>query len=518
MNKKISAILQAVLALAAAALIPVLACGPSSGGKGPTVVIISPADGSTVVVGQQVLVQSSASDEGGVARVELLVNSVVVRADSPAEGTPTTFAIAQPWTPKSPGDVVVHIVAYNTENQASLPTSITLHVVESAAQVTPISGPTQTPVPDVTEESGCTLNGSYVADLTVPDNTVLQPGVAFTKSWRIRNSGTCDWGTGFKLVFVGDSQLGGPASVAIPATLSGSAVDVALQMVAPSEPGTYKSRWRMQSDQGQVFGSTVYVLIVVPEPITSTPTLEPAPAITPSPTVITATVQPHPDLEIADVAPESISVEVGEWFEIQVAVRNGGIAPADSSTLEGVFPPDGVTETVDIPALDPGEVHIATLRYRIAEPAYGEATIRVGPEDAVDEVNEGSSEVTVQVAVDPPSLTVGELVLGEGDSVDLDHLGAYDFGWNDDGGGYALRPQADAVAYIVIMEDVSDRAHYAQIDPTRFSADDIPALDLAVGAVIAVRTDTGHRGFLRVEALDARDCILSIFWEIWDWP
>ena len=516
MNKRRSSVLQALLALVTAAIVPMLACGLPSKGKGPTVVIISPADGSTVVAGQQVLIQSSASDGKGIARVELLANSVVVRADPPVEGTPTTFAIAQPWVPEAPGDVTIHVIAYNTADQASQPASITLHVAGGAAQATPTPGPTQTPVPDVTEEGGCTLNASYVADLTVPDNTVLQPGVAFVKSWRIRNSGTCDWDPGFQLVFVGGSQLGTPTSVAISATPSGATVDVTAQMVAPTEPGTYKSRWRMQSDQGQVFGSTVYALIVVPEPVTPTSTSEPTPTVTPTSTVVTATAQPGPDLDIADVIPASILEETGNWFEIQVAVRNNSTTLLPPTRLEGTFPPDGDTETVGIPVLDPGKVHIATLQYQITEPAYGDGTIRVDSEDVVHETNEDNNEVTLRIIVDPPDLIVSELTLNEGDLVNLDSTGVSDFSWTNDGGNYYLRPQAGAVAYI--MAGVTGSAHYAQIDPLRFGAGDIPANDLAVGTIIAVRTDTNSRGFIRVETLDLSGGTIHIFWKIWDWP
>jgi len=513
-NKRRSSVL---LALAAAAIIPALACGLPGEGQGPSVAIISPADGSTVIVGQQVLIQSSASDEKGIARVELLVNSVAVRADPPVDGTPTTFAIAQPWTPEAPGDVVIHVVAYNTEDRASHPTSITLHVVEGSAQITPTPGPTQTPVPDVTEEGGCTLNASYVADLTVPDDTVLQPGVAFTKSWRIRNSGTCDWGPGFQLVFVEGSQLGAAASVAIPATPSGATVDVTAQMMSPTEPGTYKSRWRLQSDQGQAFGSTIYVLIVVPEPVTPTSTSGPTPTVTPTPAVVTATAPPYyPDLDIADVKPASILEEVGDWFEIQVAVRNNSTALSPPTRLEGTFPPEGGTETVGIPVLDPGEVYIATLQYHITEPAYGDGTIMVDSEDVVHETNEDNNEVTLPVIVDPSNLRVSELTLNEGDVGNLDGIGASDFGGSNDGGSYYLRPQAGAVAYI--MTGVIGSAHYAQIDPTQFDAGDIPASALAVGTIIAVRTDTGYRGFIRVETLDLSGGTIHIFWKIWDWP
>jgi hypothetical protein len=48
---------------------------------------------------------------------------------------------------------------------------------------------------------GCTLNGAYVADGTVPDDTGFAPGEVFTKVWRVRNSGTCTWGAGTQLVF-----------------------------------------------------------------------------------------------------------------------------------------------------------------------------------------------------------------------------------------------------------------------------------------------------------------------------
>ncbi|MDY6876306.1 MAG: NBR1-Ig-like domain-containing protein [Chloroflexota bacterium] len=517
MNKRHASARRALLALIAAAIVPALACGLPSESQGPNVVIISPTDGSTVIIGQQVLVQSSASDEKGIARVELLVNSVAVRADPPVDGTPTTFAIAQPWTPEATGDFVIHVVAYNTKDQASHPTSITLHVVEDSAQITPTPGSTQTPVPDVTEEGGCTLNASYVADLTVPDNTVIQPGVAFTKSWRIRNSGTCDWEPGFQLVFVEGSQLGLSVSVAVPATLSGATVDVAAQMVAPAEPGTYQGRWRMQSDQGQAFGSTIYVLIVVPEPVTPTSTSEPTPTATPTSTVVTATAQPdYPDLDVADVIPAFISGEVGDWFEIQVAVRNNSTALSPPTKLEGTFPPGGGTETVVIPVLDPGEVHIATLQYHITTPVYGDGTIKVDAEDVVHETDEDNNEVTLPVIVDPPDLMVSELTLNEGDFVNLDGIGASDFGWSNDGGSYYLRPQAGATAYI--MASVTGSAHYAQIDPAQFDGGDIPAGDLAVGTIIAVRTDTSHRGFIRVEALDLGGGTAHIFWDIWDWP
>jgi hypothetical protein len=275
-------------------LVPVLACNPPTPTlEGPTVSIVFPADGANVTVGEQVLIQSTSSDERGIARVDLIIDSVVVRTDPPAEGTPDVLAIAQPWFPQTPGDVVIQVIAYNVSNQPSPPASITLHVVERAAGIQPTAvSPTSTPVPDVTGEGGCTLNASFIADLTIPDGSELQPGVSFVKTWRILNSGTCDW-TGHGFVFVGGDQLGAPATVTVPSINSGATVDISVPMAAPAAPGTYKGNWRMQSGDGVVFGSTVWVSIVVPSPVTDTPvatstftpTLTPEVTKTPTPTL-----------------------------------------------------------------------------------------------------------------------------------------------------------------------------------------------------------------------------------------
>jgi len=301
-----------LLLLGALLLAPILACNMPAemGTGGPTVTIVSPADGSTVVVGQQVLIQSTASDGKGISRVELIVNVVPIRADPPLEEVTTLFAIVQPWFPDTPGDVVVQVIAYNIDNQASLPASITLHIVESAAGATPAPAPTSTPVPDVTAESGCTLNASFAADVTIPDESELQPGVSFVKTWRIRNSGTCDWEAGFHLVFVGGDQLGAPASVSAPATVSGASADVSVPMTAPSARGSYKGNWRMQSADGQVFGSTVWVIIVVPSPVTATPvpTSTPTPTRTSQPTATTTPPAAPSDLTMTTLPSGYVSL------------------------------------------------------------------------------------------------------------------------------------------------------------------------------------------------------------------
>ena len=44
----------------------------------------------------------------------------------------------------------------------------------------------------------CTDRAQFVADVTVPDGTRYDPGATFTKTWRLRNIGTCTWTTSWK--------------------------------------------------------------------------------------------------------------------------------------------------------------------------------------------------------------------------------------------------------------------------------------------------------------------------------
>jgi len=138
------------------------------------------------------------------------------------------------------------------------------------------------------------LNAAFVADVTIPDNTPFAPGSPFVKTWRVKNSGTCDWGDGFQLVFASGEQMGGPASVPLSSVAAGATTDVSVNLTAPSEPGTHKGVWRIRSKEGTVFGSNLTVVIAVSGP-SSAATTPPACSGTPiiesfvgSPTTITA--------------------------------------------------------------------------------------------------------------------------------------------------------------------------------------------------------------------------------------
>ena len=132
---------------------------------------------------------------------------------------------------------------------------------------------------------------AFVADVTVPDYTVFAPNTAFTKTWRLKNVGTCTWTTSYKLVWVSGSPIGAVYPVAFPTSVApGATVDLSANMAAPATAGTYQGNWMLQNASGTNFGigasgtSYFWVLIQVSGsgPVaTSTPTNTPIPGTTP---------------------------------------------------------------------------------------------------------------------------------------------------------------------------------------------------------------------------------------------
>lgn len=103
----------------------------------------------------------------------------------------------------------------------------------------------------------------FVADVTIPDYTLMQPGQKFTKTWRVRNSGTTTWGAGYVLDFFRDNQMGGPASIPLPRLAPGQMGVVSLELTAPSTPGEHQTTWKGRDPQGTFFEFDLFALIEV---------------------------------------------------------------------------------------------------------------------------------------------------------------------------------------------------------------------------------------------------------------
>ncbi len=174
-------------------------------------------------------------------------------------------------------------VAMDTLTPDAAATEIAIAQSVIATLTAQASMPTDTPVPP-TNTPTCIPDSAFVTDVTVPDNTVFEPGEQFDKVWRLRNSGSCPWDEGYKLAFVYGDQMGAPASQPVSAAAPGDTADIGVTMQAPQVDGTYAGYWQMQDSSGQPLGQKVTVVIVVqtalPMP-TDTPAL---PTFTSTPT------------------------------------------------------------------------------------------------------------------------------------------------------------------------------------------------------------------------------------------
>ena len=139
----------------------------------------------------------------------------------------------------------------------------------------PSPSPSPTAIPTV-DTSGCSLGAAFEADVTIPDGTEIETGGSFSKTWRLRNTGTCEWGPGFLLRWTEGDQMGGADVLAIPPTSADQSADVTVDLVAPMEQGSYRGTWRMCVHQDDCFGDKVTVVIVAATPPSPVPTVNPA--------------------------------------------------------------------------------------------------------------------------------------------------------------------------------------------------------------------------------------------------
>ena len=109
-----------------------------------------------------------------------------------------------------------------------------------------------------TQSTACTYRAAFLGDVSVPDNTIVMPGSSFVKTWHLRNDGDCAWGPGqyvHTLVFANGDRLGAPDEVPLLMTVPpGGVADVSINMVAPQQPGTYRSEWMLMVAEGPLLG------------------------------------------------------------------------------------------------------------------------------------------------------------------------------------------------------------------------------------------------------------------------
>lgn len=180
-----------------------------------------------------------------VSRALVCLTLVAVTACSTA--TPTqNFAATQAQVPTR---VFVRPTAAETATPAPTATSLPTDTPPptATASVTPSITPNPTP---------CNL-AAFAGNVTLPDLTSVIPGRTYTKTWQLRNVGTCTWSSDYQVVYISGDQLGPNTSARLPGAIKpGSYVNVSISLVMPNPAKTtsYTSYFMLKSDSGEFFG------------------------------------------------------------------------------------------------------------------------------------------------------------------------------------------------------------------------------------------------------------------------
>jgi hypothetical protein len=139
--------------------------------------------------------------------------------------------------------------ATNTQAGAPPPPVFTSTNTNAPPTIAPLN--TNTPFPTTTQQCD---KAEFVKDVTIPDGTVVPAGSAFTKTWRIKNIGTCTWTPAYTVVYDHGNQMGGPNAQALGVTVSaGQTVDIAVNLVAPTTANEYTGYWKLRNASGVTF-------------------------------------------------------------------------------------------------------------------------------------------------------------------------------------------------------------------------------------------------------------------------
>lgn len=197
-------------------------------------------------------------------RKNLQVTCIVLVLIISACGAPQAPPATDP-----PTQAVTH-AATTTETKPA-PPATTTETPPPQPSITPtLETPISTNAPD------CTNNAAFISDVTIPDNSVIAYGAAFTKTWRIKNTGTCIWGPDYTLTHYSGERMLAPPSVPLSVTFPNQTVDISVELRALNEAGSHQAYFVIKNPAGLIMkidnDSRLWVVINISPQVASEPT------------------------------------------------------------------------------------------------------------------------------------------------------------------------------------------------------------------------------------------------------
>ncbi|MBQ6342940.1 MAG: hypothetical protein IJI41_07455 [Anaerolineaceae bacterium] len=140
------------------------------------------------------------------------------------------------------------------------PTSTYVIPVEMTATMTSIwQGQLINPTAEVTvTPENCINRAKFVEDITIPDDTIVAAGKPFTKTWKLKNVGTCVWTDQYSFDFVDGDLMGANTHIPLPKdtiVYPNGDIQISVYMTAPEKSGRYQGNWKIKAPWGTLFGT-----------------------------------------------------------------------------------------------------------------------------------------------------------------------------------------------------------------------------------------------------------------------
>jgi hypothetical protein len=255
--------------------------------------VVRPKSGDNVFLNQPLTVVARIRSSNGWSKANFYVNNQLAQS-IPGQDSNYDQELNFNWTPRAEGAMMLRVLVTNTKGDQTASEDIAVMVImgESGATITPLpaasatttltptKGPSPTPCVDLFE---------IISESGLVQGTKMDAARPFTKSWTLKNVGSCKWEK-YKFVFVSGSLLGSTTPLPVPITEPGGTADLNLNLLSPSIAGNFIGKWRVQNAKGDLFGPEMVYGLMIPSP---TPTVTPTKTDTPTPR---PTSTPRPSL------------------------------------------------------------------------------------------------------------------------------------------------------------------------------------------------------------------------------
>jgi hypothetical protein len=106
-------------------------------------------------------------------------------------------------------------------------------------------------------------DAAFVSE-TLEDGTVVPPAQSLVKTWQVKNTGSCTWGSGTKLIFTrGDRELSAEEEFPVSLAAPGETVEISALLLTPNNPpvpeGKVTAYYQLADADRVVFGPRLWV-------------------------------------------------------------------------------------------------------------------------------------------------------------------------------------------------------------------------------------------------------------------